>query len=196
MKVFGVWETEDIEVNDIGLQKYISLAGGLHSHGRQAEKQFAKSKMSLVERLINNLMRSGSRRKIGGKKIHDRFGSGKKEAAYSAVKQGFEIIEKKTKQNPVQVLVTEVENSAPREETTRVKRGGITQHIAVDSSPQRRIDIALRNICLGAMLKAYKSKRTRGAALAEEIILASNNDTTSFAVSKKNELERIAKCAR
>jgi len=196
MKVFGKWDIEDAEVEDAGLRKYISLKGELHSHGRQTEKQFEKSKMNLVERLINNLMRSGARRKIGGKKIHDRFGCGKKEAAYKAVEEAFEIIEKKTKKNPLQAFVTAIENSAPREETTRVKRGGITQHIAVDSAPQRRIDLALRNLCLGAMLKAYKSKNSRGAALADELIAAANNDNSSFAVSKKNEAERVAKGAR
>jgi small subunit ribosomal protein S7 len=34
------------------------------------------------------------------------------------------------------------------------------------------------------------------ACLAEEIIKAAGNDVTSFAVSKKNEMERVAKSAR
>jgi len=37
------------------------------------------------------------------------------------VEQSLEIIEQKTKKNPIQTLVTAIENSAPREETTRVK---------------------------------------------------------------------------
>jgi small subunit ribosomal protein S7 len=94
------------------------------------------------------------------------------------------------------VLITAIENSSPREETTTIAYGGVKYHQAVDISPQRRIDVALKNITLGASARAFKSKLSYGAALAEEIIAAHDKDMKSFAVGKKEEIERIAKSAR
>ena len=39
--------------------------------------------------------------------------------------------------------------AAPCEEITRIKMGAVSQPKAVDSSPMRRIDIALRNLSVG-----------------------------------------------
>lgn len=197
-KVFGKWELEGVEVTDPGLKSYINLSPFLtfHTFGRHTSSPFDRNKISIVERLINAVMRSGTKKKIGGKRITSRKGCGKKTKAYKAVEEAFELVSKKTGKNPVQILVTAIENSAPREETTRVKYGGITRHIAVDISPQRRINFALRNIALGALVRAYKDKKTRGEALAEELIATANNETTSLAIAKKNEVERIARGAR
>ncbi|MCK4327788.1 MAG: 30S ribosomal protein S7 [Candidatus Diapherotrites archaeon] len=195
--MFEEWDTKDVVVSDPGLISYINLkSAGMHSHGRHTAKQFGKSEISIVERLVNSIMRSCSGKKIGGKMVHHRFGCGKKTAAIKAVRGAFGAIEKKSKKNPIQVLVAAIENSAPREETTRVKFGGITRHIAVDISPQRRVDFALRNISVAALGKAYKSKKSRAEALAEEILAASENDNNCMAIQKKNEMERVAKGAR
>jgi len=195
--MFNQWDVSEVVVSDPGLVNYINLKQpSLHTHGRKSAKQFGKSEMNIVERLVNSIMRSCSGKKIGGKMIHHRFGCGKKTMATKAVKDAFVEIEGKTKENPVQVFVRAIENSSPREETTRVKFGGITRHIAVDISPQRRIDFALRNIAVAALGKAYKSKKSRAYALAEEIIAAAENDNNSLAIAKKNEVERVAKGAR
>jgi len=197
-KVFGKWELNRVEVTDSGLKNYINLSPFLtfHTFGRHTSSPFDRNKLSIVERLINAIMRSGTKKKIGGKRITTRKGCGKKAKAYKAVEEAFDIVNKKTGKNPIQILVTAIENSAPREETTRVKYGGITRHIAVDISPQRRVNFALRNIALGALVRAYKDKKTRGEALAEELIAAANNETTSLAIAKKNEVERVARGAR
>ncbi len=195
--MFSQWDISKVAVSDPGLISYINLKQlALHTHGRKSAKQFEKSEMGVVERLINSIMRSCSGKKIGGKMIRHRFGCGKKTTAIRAVRDAFEEIEKKAKENPIQVLVRAIENAAPREETTRVKFGGITRHIAVDISPQRRIDFALRNIAVAALGKAYKSKKSRAQALAEEIIAAASDDNSSLAIQKKNEVERVAKGAR
>jgi len=195
--MFNKWDTSEVVVEDPGLANYINIkAKGMHSHGRHSAKQFAKSDISIVERLVNSIMRSCSGKKIGGKMISQRRGCGKKTAAVKAVRDAFGIIEKKSKKNPVQVLVNAIENSAPREKTTRVKFGGITRHIAVDISPQRRVDFALRNLSVAALGKAYKSKKSRAAALADELIAAADNDNNCMAIQKKNEVERVAKGAR
>ena len=94
------------------------------------------------------------------------------------------------------MLVKALENAAPKEETTRLRFGGILVPKAVDTAPQRRLDIALRNICLGAVSASHKNKKRIEACLADEIIKASKNDVASFAVAKKNDIERVAKSAR
>jgi len=66
----------------------------------------------------------------------------------------------------------------------------------VDSAPLRRLDIALRNICRGATSSTMGNKKSIESCLADEIIKAYKDDPSSFAVSKKGEMERIAKSAR
>jgi small subunit ribosomal protein S7 len=112
------------------------------------------------------------------------------------IKEAFEIIEQRTKQNPIQLLVKAVENSAPREDVTRVEYGGVMYPVAVDISALRRVNVALRNIALAAIMKAFGNKKTISEALAEEIILASSNDPNSYAIKRKDEIERIARSAR
>ncbi|ADT83224.1 MULTISPECIES: 30S ribosomal protein S7 [Thermococcus] len=201
LKVFGKWSTEDVVVNDPSLKPYINLEPRLlpHTHGRHAKKPFGKANVHIVERLINKVMRSGaSSYKVAGHFMRREHRSlmSKKMKAYEVVKEAFEIIEKRTKQNPIQVLIRAIENAAPREDTTTVMFGGIRYHVAVDISPLRRLDVALRNIALGASAKCYRNKMSYAEALAEEIIAAANKDTKSYAYSKKEEIERIAQSSR
>ncbi len=183
--VFGKYDTTEIVINDAGLAKYIDLNSTSvpHSGGKHANKWFGKSNLSIVERLINNIMRT---EKYTGKKLK----------AYKAVSDAFDIIAAKTKKNPVQVLVEALENAAPREEVTRLQFGGISVPKAVDISPQRRLDIALRNLSTGVVQASTKNKKAIHECLADEIMLAAKGDMTSFAVAKKEETERVAQSAR
>ncbi len=201
VKVFGRWSVEDVEIKDPSLKPYISLTPIIlpHTHGRHAKKAFGKTNVHIVERLINKLMRSGaSSHKVGGHFMRREHRSvmSKKVKVYEVVKEAFEIIEKRTKQNPIQILVRAIENSSPREDTTTIAFGGIRYHMAVDVSPIRRLDIALKNIALGASAKCYRNKVSFAEALAEELMAAANRDTKSFAYSKKEEIERIAQSSR
>ena len=183
--IFGKYDTSEVVVNDGGLAKYIDLTptNVPHSGGKHANRWFGKANLSIVERLINNIMRT------------EKY-TGKKMKAYKAVADAFDIIAAKTKKNPVQVLVEGLENAAPREEVTRLQFGGISVPKAVDISPQRRLDIALRNMSRGVVAASSKNKKPIAQCLADEIILASKGDMTSFAVSKKEETERVAQSAR
>ena len=186
IKIFNKWDTTDVVVRDPSLRGYINTAPVFvpHSAGRNSKKMFDKAKMNIVERLANNLMR----------KEHN---TGKKHLVLSTIEEAFDIIEQRTKQNPVQVLVDALENAGPREETTRISYGGIAFLQSVDVSPSRRLDTALRNIALGAMQSAHKSKKSFAQCLADEIIFASKADMQrSFAVRKKEEKERVAQSAR
>jgi len=185
IKLFGKWSFENITVNDPGLKDYISLTPVYfpHSEGRHEKQRFLKSKVNIVERLVNQLMRPGQN-------------CGKKHLAIRIVRNAFEYIHQMTGENPIQVLVRAIENAAPREEVTRVMYGGIVYPIAVDVSPQRRVDLALRHIATGARQRAFRSVRSIDVCLAEEMMLAANNDPKSYAISKKLEIERIAESSR
>lgn len=199
LKYFGKWPVENVEMDDPGLERYTRLEPKLapHSAGRQNDKRFDKAEVPIVERLMNKLMRSGpGKGKVGGKSIRGSKSCGKKHKAHKIVRDAFEIIEERTEENPIQVLVEAVQNSAPREETTKISYGGITYHEAVDSAPLRRLDIAMKNLADGAYSSSFKNKKPIEECLAEELILASQGDTESYGVKKKAGIERIAKGAR
>jgi len=169
----------------LGLKRYVSLRPTYTSHtmGRHEHGRFRKAQVNIVERLINNLMRPGRN-------------AGKKARVVNMVRNAFEIVNLRTGQNPIDVLVRAVENSAPCEDTTRISYGGIVYHMAVDVAPQRRVDLALRLIAEGARKASLNNPRTLEECLAEELILAANRDVKSHAVSKRNETERIARSSR
>ena len=183
--LFGKYDLTEVSVIDGGLAKYIDLTPTSipHTGGKHANRWFGKSKLSIVERFINNVMRTEDY-------------TGKKGMAYKAVSESFDIINKRTKKNPVQVLVEALQNAAPREEITRLQFGGISVPKAVDISPSRRLDIALRNVSRGAVKSSYKNKKGIATCLADELMLASKGDMASFGVSKKEEIERVAQSAR
>ena len=183
--LFNRWDMSEVEIKDPSLARYVNLHAMIvpHSCGKLAGQQFNKSNMLIVERLINKLMQT-------------EHNTGKKELAIRIVKDALEIVNKKTKKNPVQVLVDAVENADPREETVRLKYGGINVPKSVDTAPQRRVDTALRFITDGVRQASHKKKKTVSEALAEELIATANGDTRSYAVSKREERERIAKAAR
>jgi len=178
------YDMSEVKIEDKGLQRYINIDNkNIYLGGIFANKMFGKSKLPIIERLINNLMRTET---FNGKKIK----------AYKVVKEALEIIDKKTKTNPMQVLIDAIQNAAPIEDTTRLQFGGISVPKAVDISPQRRLDMAIRNISLGTVAASHKNKKRIEACLADELMKAAKNDVTSFAVAKRNDKERIAKSAR
>ena len=185
LKLFERYDLSEVVVHDPGLARYINLAAIVipHTGGRYASKPFGKAKTNIVERLINGMMRS------------EDF-TGKKTKAIRVVQRAFAIIEQKSKQNPVQVLVNALEKASPREEITRLRFGGISVPRAVDVSPSRRLDMALRNICQGATAASFKSPKAIYDCLADEILKASRGEMESAAIARKEELERVAMSAR
>src|SRR5207249_2588312 len=173
MKLFEKYELNDVVVHDAGLAKYMNLSPIVipHTGGRWANKPFGKAKANLVERLINNMMRTENY-------------TGKKSKSYRVVRTAFEIIEKRTQKNPVQVLVDALEKAAPREEVTRLRFGGISVPRAVDVAPSRRLDLALRSICQGTVSATFKNRKPVEECLADEILLAAKGDMQSSAIAR------------
>ncbi|MEM4598847.1 MAG: 30S ribosomal protein S7 [Candidatus Diapherotrites archaeon] len=198
-KVFDRWESDNIVIKDIGLADYITKEAKIipHSFGLGSRKKFGKAKIFIVERLIDKIMRSGQgKRKLSGKFIRGRGATGKKLKAMKIVEEALEIVEKKTSSNPVEVLIRAVENSAPREDVTRFRKGGLIYSQSVDVAPMRRLDEALKNIAIAGFANSYRSKKSAAEALAEEIVLAGQGDVKSYAIKRRNEIERIAASSR
>ncbi len=197
MKLFDKWEVSNIEVNDSGLRNYINLKPVIipKTFGRLTGKQFHKSQMNIVERLANHLFVAGHR----GKKHFITSGRnvGKTFKIWQIIKDTFEILENRAKKNPIEVFVRAIENAALREEITSFQVGGIIVRKAVITSPQRRVDIALRLICQGAYQKSFAKPKKMAECLADEIFAAFNNDSqNSYSVKEKERKEREAGGAR
>jgi small subunit ribosomal protein S7 len=182
-RLFEQWPVTNIEFSDPSTERYITVTPVAHTLGRHANKQFKKSQISIVERLINRLMQTDEN-------------TGKKQLTTRITREAFDIIHSRTGENPVQVLVRAVENSAPREETVRLKYGGISVPKAVDVSPQRRVDQALMFIAQGVHRSTFKSETDAAEALASQLIGGSNNDVNTYSVEQKEEKERVAAAAR
>ncbi|MEK6808537.1 MAG: 30S ribosomal protein S7 [Nanoarchaeota archaeon] len=196
IKAFNKWSTEGIVVEDQGLKSYITLEPRLvpKTGGRYAGNRFHKSKIFIVERLINKIMIPGHR----GKRHHRTSYpmTGKAHTAYNIVEGTFNIIESKTKENPIKVFVKALENVAQREEIVTIEYGGARYPKAVECSPQRRVDLALRHITQGAYSKSFNTKKHILNTLADEIMFAYRKSNQSNAITKKLEIERQADTAR
>ena len=175
VKLFNRWETSHIKVEDPGLVRYINLPPLIvpKTFGRNSKIQFHKSKNHIVERLINKVMIPGHKAKKH--KLTSGHCCGKGIHACQEVEKAFALIEQRTKKNPIEVFVKAVENAAPREEITTIEYGGARYPKAVECSPQRRIDIALRLMVQGSYQKCFNTKKKFHQALAEEIIKDSLN---------------------
>lgn len=198
-KLFGKYDYE-VEITDPSLKQVVNLSKVYfpYSFGRHAKRANAKIKVNIVERLVNKLMRGGTGGKLSGKLIRTKGRlQGKKLRIVKAIEKAFDEIHKKTNKNPIQLLVNALENAAPKEDITRVEMGGVSYQLAVDISAVRRLDMALRNIALAALTRSFNSEKELHQTLADEIINAANNDSqSSYAVRRKDEVERIAKSAR
>tara|TARA_Y100000310_G_scaffold316013_1_gene367249 strand:+ start:218 stop:814 length:597 start_codon:yes stop_codon:yes gene_type:complete len=193
---FNRWATEGIKVEDPGLIDYIQLQPRVvpKTGARYAGNRFHKSKVFIVERLMNKIM-------VPGHKSKKHFKSsghitGKSQKAYQITENVLKKIEAQTKENPIKVLVKAIENGAPREEIIAIEYGGARYPKAVECSPQRRIDIALRHMTQGAYHKAFNAKKKIEDCLVTEILAAYRMSNESQVISKKLEVERQADASR
>jgi len=199
-KLFGKYAVDNIQIKDMSLAQNISLKPILvpHTFGRHTKKALGKTQINVVERLANKLMRGGTGEKTSGKVIRTKGRmQGKKLHALKIVEQALGIVEAETKENPIQVLIRALENAAPREDVTRVSHGGVSYQIAVDVSATRRLDMALRNISLAALMGSFNKPKSLSQALAAEIMSTAKGDMqASYAIKKRDETERMSRSAR
>jgi len=194
-KLFDVYDVSEVSVKDIALKNYINIKPRLliKMHGRHTEKM-GQSKVNILERLANRLAVPGH---VGKKhRIITNWSSGKYNRNMKTIFETMKIIENKTKKNPVQVFVSAIENGSPCDEITVIEHAGARYPQAVDCSPHRRINLAIRWIVQGAYAKAFGKKKKIAETLANEIINSSEGSMESYACSKKNEAEKQADSAR
>ncbi len=192
--LFNKWDVRKIEVSDLGLQNVMSLSPSVVipiTFGRHEHQRMKKAEVHIVERLANKMMHFGKRYAKNTGKM-----GGKKAKIFKTIEIAFDILSLETSKNPVELLVKAVENASPNEDTTRIVYGGVVYHVSVDVAPLRRVDLALRFIAEGVRESTYSSLQSMEEVLAREIIFASANDMSSYAIKKKNEQERIAMSSR
>ena len=196
IKAFNRWDMDGIKVDDQGLQPYVVLQPRIvpKTGARYAGNKFHKSRTFIVERLINKIMVPGHK----SKKHYKTSGhlTGKAHTAYHIVEEVLKQVEKATKENPIKVFVKALENAAQREEIVTIEYGGARYPKAVECSPQRRVDLALRYMTQGAYHRTFNTKKSIVSSLADEIISAYRLSSASNAIAKKLEIERQADSSR
>ncbi|CAE8737299.1 unnamed protein product [Polarella glacialis] len=185
VKLFGRWSYEDVMVSDLSLVDYIAVSKSAqsflpHTAGRYQMRRFRKALCPIVERLCCSMMMHGRN-------------NGKKLMAVRIVKHAFEIIHLLTDKNPIQIYVDAVKNGGPREDSTRVGSAGVVRRQAVDVSPLRRVNQAIYLICTGARNSSFRNIKSIAECLADEIMNAAKESSNSYAIKKKDEIERVAK---
>jgi small subunit ribosomal protein S7 len=196
IKFFNRWGIENVVVTDPGLKDYIVFQPRIvpKTGAKYAGFRFHKSRITIVERLINKMLVPGHK----SKKHFKTSGhiTGKAETNLRLMEKALEKIEEKTKENPIAVLVSAIENAAPREEILTIEYGGARYPKAVECAPQRRIDIVLRQMAQSSYQKAFNNKKSFVDCLADEIVFAYQLSNQSHAISKKLEIERQADSSR
>ncbi|KAJ2159889.1 ribosomal protein S5 [Coemansia sp. RSA 552] len=186
IRLFNKWSFEDVEIKDISLTDYLQIRNPVylpHTAGRYAARKFRKAQCPIVERLTNSMMMQGRN-------------TGKKLMAIRIVQHAFEIINLLTDQNPIQVLVDAIINTGPREDSTRIGSSGNVRRQAVDVSPLRRVNQGISLLTTGTREASFRNVKTIAECLADELINAAKGSSNSYAIKKKDELERVAKSNR
>lgn len=93
----------------------------------------------------------------------------------------------------IQILVNAVINGGAREDSTRIGSGGAVRKQAVDVSPMRRVSQALYYMALGARNASMKNHKSVSECLADEIMNCEKGSPNSYAIKKKDEVEKVAK---
>ncbi len=124
----------------------------------------------LVTKFINNIMERG-----------------KKSLAESIFYDAMKKIEHRTKEEPLRIFKTAVENVKPTLEVKSRRVGGSTYQVPVEVAPRRRQSLAIRWILTNAKARGEKTMADR---LANELIDAFNN--RGAAMKKKEDTHRMA----
>ncbi len=134
----------------------------------------ARYNNALVAKFINYLMRQG--RKTAAQKI-----------LYGA----FDIIEKEKKVSPLEIFDRAIRNVSPVLEVKSKRVGGANYQVPQEVRGERKLALTFRWIIGAANAKKGKPMR---AKLAEELLLASNNEGN--AIKKKLDMHRMAEANR
>ena len=129
---------------------------------------------TLVQGMINRLMRKG-----------------KKSVADRVVYGALDLIEAKSKQDPLEVFEQAIRNATPVLEVKPRRVGGATYQVPVEVRPKRQTSLAMRWILAAARTRPGKSMAER---LANELMDAANQ--SGAAIKKKEDTHRMAEANR
>jgi small subunit ribosomal protein S7 len=124
----------------------------------------------LVSRFINTIMKDG-----------------KKSTAEHILYGAFEVIESKTRNEPLAMFRRALDNLRPRVEVKSRRVGGATYQVPVEVRPERATSLAMRWLKGYARARTGKSMREK---LADEIIDAANE--RGEGVKKREDTHRMA----
>jgi len=124
----------------------------------------------LVSRFINVVMQDG-----------------KKSLAERLVYRAFDIIAKKTTNDPLEIFQQAMDNVKPSLEVKSRRVGGSTYQIPIDVKPARKVALAIRWIILNSRKRGERGFHNR---LAAELMDAANR--TGAAVKKKEDTHKMA----
>lgn len=125
---------------------------------------------TLLAKFINNLMVCG-----------------KKSTAERILYGAFDIIQKKTGEDPLKVFKKSLENIRPILEVKSRRVGGATYQVPVEVRPRRQLSLSIRWMIDYAKARGEKTMRER---LAAEILDAANKRGSAF--KKKEDTHRMA----
>jgi small subunit ribosomal protein S7 len=117
--------------------------------------------------------------------------AGKKSVAESIVYGAFDVIEGKTKQNPVTVFQQALDNVMPTIEVRSRRVGGATYQVPVEVRHDRRQALGIRWLISAAR---DRNEKTMTERLSAELLDASNN--RGNAVKKREDTHRMAEANR
>jgi len=116
---------------------------------------------------------------------------GKKGTAQQIVYGAFDIIEKQTGENPVEVFEKAMNNIMPQVEVKARRVGGANYQVPVEVRPDRKQTLGLRWLTKYTRLRGEKTMAER---LAKELMDASNNAGAS--VKKREDTHKMAEANR
>ncbi len=117
--------------------------------------------------------------------------NGKRSVAQTIVYDAFDMMEDRTKKNPLELFELAIKNVSPILEVKPRRVGGATYQIPMEVPPYRRFALASRWILQGAKERSGKSFSEK---LAGELIDAANN--TGSAIRKREDTHKMAEANR
>ena len=125
--------------------------------------------------------------KLVAKFVNSLLKRGKKSVAESILYGAFDIMEKKLKEQPVELFEKAVSNVKPVIEVKSRRVGGSTYQVPTEVAPARRTALAIRWLIANAQERTEKTMREK---LAGELIDAANN--RGGAVKKRESVHKMA----
>ena len=119
--------------------------------------------------------------------VNNLMWSGKKSTAYEIFYGAMDIVEERTKENPLEVWKKAVSNVSPAVEVRSRRIGGANFQVPTEVRPERKHSLAVKWMIQYSRARNGKSMADK---LASEIIAASKGEGSTF--KKKEDVHRMA----